>query len=82
MPPGDTIPSSIVQMIATGEESGQLDVVLAKSSEGLDRDIDHTVKRLIARLEPTFTVVLAFIVGFILLAVYLPMFDVMGMIAK
>ena len=49
--------------------------MLKKSADFLDRDIDRVIKRLILLLEPMLTVALAAVVGFILLAVYLPMFD-------
>jgi len=70
-------PSMVVQMAAAGEESGTLPEMLSKSADFLERDIDRVVKRLIVYLEPLLTVAVAVVVGFILLAVYLPMFDVM-----
>jgi type IV pilus assembly protein PilC len=72
-------PSIVLQMAATGENTGQMPEMLQKAADFLDRDIDHTVKRLIIILEPLLTVILAAVVGFVLLAVYLPMFDIMKM---
>lgn len=76
------IPPMIVQMVSAGEETGTIDVMLAKSSDFLDRDVDNTIQKLVIRLEPMLTVFLAIIVGFIALAIYLPIFDLVTMIAK
>lgn len=65
-----------VQMIATGEESGTLEQMLNKTADFLDEEIDHIIKRLVTRLEPLLTFVLAVIVGYIALSIYLPMFDI------
>jgi len=72
-------PSIVLQMGATGEGTGHMPEMLQKAADFLDRDIDHTVKRLLIVLEPLLTVVLAAVVGFVLMAVYLPMFDVLKM---
>jgi type IV pilus assembly protein PilC len=66
-----------VQMIATGEESGTLGEMLSRTADFLDEEIDYTIKRLITRLEPLLTLILAILVGYIALAIYLPMFDIM-----
>lgn len=69
-------PSMVVQMIAMGEEAGRLGESLEKSANYLDRELDATVKRLITRLEPALTIIVAAMVGLFALAIYLPMFDV------
>ena len=78
----ELFPPMILQMVSAGEESGSLDVMLKKTADFLDREIDNTVQKLVVRLEPLLTFFLALIVGFIALAIYLPMFDLMGTIAK
>jgi len=70
-------PPMVVQMIASGEEAGVLDIMLKKSADFLDKDIDFSVDRIVGKLEPVLTIILAVIVGFIALAIYLPMFDLM-----
>jgi type IV pilus assembly protein PilC len=75
-------PPMITQMIAVGEEAGILDTMLQKSSDILDRDVDYAVGKLVAYLEPMLTLLLAFIVGFIALAIYLPMFDLITSMSK
>jgi type IV pilus assembly protein PilC len=66
-----------VQMIATGEQSGTLEEMLNKTADFLDEDIDHIIKRLIIKLEPLLTFLVAILVGYIALAIYLPMFDIL-----
>jgi len=69
-------PPSTVQMIASGEESGALDYMLEKSADALERDVDDIVKRLVVKIEPIMTFFMAILVGFIAIALYLPIFDV------
>jgi type IV pilus assembly protein PilC len=51
--------------------------MLNKGADFLDKDIDRTMNALIVKLEPALTIIMGVIVGFILMAVYLPMFDYM-----
>jgi type IV pilus assembly protein PilC len=74
----DIFPSMIVQMAGAGEESGMVPQMLAKGVELLDKDIDRTIKSLLVKLEPALTLIMGSIVGFILLGLYLPMFDYMS----
>jgi len=69
-------PAGVIQMIATGEESGKLGYMLEKSAEGLDREVDDVVKRMVVKIEPLLTFLMAFLVGTIAVAIYLPIFDV------
>jgi len=75
-------PSMAAEMVATGEEAGALEKMLKISADFLDREIDHTIQKLVSRLEPLLTVSLALIIGFIAMAIYLPMFDIMGGVSK
>ncbi|MBI2190814.1 MAG: type II secretion system F family protein [Planctomycetes bacterium] len=68
-------PSMVVQMASTGEASGNMPELLEKSADFLDQEIDRHIKRLMTKLEPLLTVIVAGVVGLILLAVYMPMFD-------
>ena len=70
-------PPMIVQLALSGDEVGQVAQMLNKGADFLDKDIDRTVNALIVKLEPALTVIMGTIVGFILMAVYLPMFDYM-----
>ena len=68
----------IVQMAAAGEEAGMVAEMLKKGVELLDKDIDRTIKSLLVKLEPALTLIMGSVVGFILLGLYLPMFDYMS----
>jgi len=69
-----TFPPLVVRMVALGEESGQLDAMVVRVGEVLDREFERAVRRLLAFLEPVLTLALGAIVGFILLTLYLPIF--------
>jgi type IV pilus assembly protein PilC len=69
-------PPMVVQMISMGEEAGKLGEALGKSADYLERQLDTIVKRLIARLEPILTIIVAAVVGLFALAIYLPLFDI------
>jgi len=73
----DIFPPIIVQLAFSGEEVGKVSQMLSKGADFLDKDIDRIVNALIVRLEPALTVIMGSIVGFILMSVYLPMFDYM-----
>lgn len=73
----DIFPSMIVQLAISGEEVGQASRMLNKGADFLDKDIDRTLNALVVKLEPALTVIMGSVVGFILMSVYLPMFDYM-----
>jgi len=73
----DLFPPIIVQLALSGEEVGQVSQMLNKGADFLDKDISRTLDSLIVKLEPALTVIMGTIVGVILMAVYLPMFDYM-----
>jgi type IV pilus assembly protein PilC len=67
-------PIMLTQMIKIGEESGTLDVILEKTAEYYDNEVDTVTAQLTAILEPLIIIVLAAVVGFIILSVIMPMF--------
>ena len=75
-------PPTLLHVISSGEQSGRVPMLLACAADILQRDINLTLKRVVGRIEPLLTVVMALVVGVILLAVYLPMFDVMQNVGK
>jgi type IV pilus assembly protein PilC len=72
---GGLFPPMAVQMCAIGEESGALDHMLAKTAEYYEREVDHTVVRLSTLLEPCIMVVLGLLIGGLVMALYLPIFQ-------
>ena len=71
----DIFPPTIIQLVASGEEVGALTEMLNKGVDFLDKEIERKTKSLLVKLEPAMTLIMAIIVGFILIGVYLPMFD-------
>lgn len=74
----DIFPPMIVQLAISGEEAGEVAQMLTKGADFLDKDIDRKMKALILKLEPALTVIMGLIIGLVLLAVYLPIFDYMS----
>ncbi|MCE5168144.1 type II secretion system F family protein [Paenibacillus profundus] len=70
-------PPMLVQMMAVGERTGNLDEMMEKVADFYERDVETMSDRLKAMLEPLMIVVLAVVVGFIVLAVMLPSFKLM-----
>jgi type IV pilus assembly protein PilC len=67
-------PSMVVQMIDVGEETGALDEMLSKIADFYDDEVDTAVEALTALLEPALMVFLGVVIGFIVIAMYLPIF--------
>ena len=74
----DIFPSMVVQMIAVGEATGALDTMLEKIADFYDDEVDTAVSALTAMLEPLMMMILGPIVGFVLIAMYLPIFKAAG----
>ncbi|MEN6386783.1 MAG: type II secretion system F family protein [Phycisphaerales bacterium] len=71
-------PPVIIQLAGTGEQSGQLTQMLDKGVSFLEKDIDRSINSLLVKLEPLLTLIMGSVIGLILMAVYLPMFDYMS----
>lgn len=74
----DLMPDMVISMIAVGERSGQLDVMLSKVSSYYDDEVEHATSRLLSLIEPCLIVVVGGFIALILIAMYLPMFDMAG----
>ncbi len=66
-------PPMVAYMIAVGEQSGQLEEILDRISEAYDEEIDLSIQKLTSAIEPIIIVFLAVVVGFIIMAVLLPL---------
>lgn len=73
-------PPMVTQMIAVGEETGNLDQMLSKIADFYDEEVDAAVAALTSILEPIIIVFMGIIIGGILIAMYLPLFDIIGKI--
>lgn len=76
----DIFPPMVTQMIAIGEETGALDVMLAKVSEFYDSEVNASMDSFASIIEPVLLVVLGGAVGSIVIALYLPIFKVITLI--
>ncbi len=68
-------PPIVYHMVAVGEETGAIDVMLQKVAEAFQREVDDTVNALTSIMEPLLIVFLGVLVGGIVIALYLPLFD-------
>ena len=69
-------PPMVVQMIAVGEKTGAIDEMLNKIADFYDDEVDTAVEQLTAVIEPILNVFMGFVVGGMLVAMYLPMFKI------
>ena len=69
-------PPIVIHMISAGEKSGGIEEGLINVADAFDNDVEVTVKALTSLLEPAMIVLLGIIVGFIVLAILLPIFDI------
>jgi type IV pilus assembly protein PilC len=67
-------PPIVIRMVAIGEESGQLDNLLIKIADDFEEEVDVVVSSLTSILEPALIVFMGLIVGFIVIAMFLPLF--------
>ena len=70
-----TFPAILVHVIATGEKSGKLDSLLLKAAASYEKDFESAANRLLSLLEPILILAMGVIVGFIVIAILLPIFQ-------
>jgi type IV pilus assembly protein PilC len=68
----------VVQMINVGEQTGGLDEMLTKIADFYDDEVDQAVEALLSAMEPVMIVFLGGIVGGMIVAMYLPIFDMIS----
>lgn len=73
-------PPMVTQMISVGEKTGGLDEMLNKIADFYDEEVDEAVTALTSIIEPVIIVLMGVVIGGILIAMYLPMFDIIGKI--
>ena len=71
-------PPMVISMIAVGEQTGGLDEMLTKIADFYDEEVDVAVGALLSLMEPVMIVVLGVIVGGMVVAMYLPIFDMVN----
>jgi type IV pilus assembly protein PilC len=75
-------PPMVVHMIAIGEESGSLDFMLQKIADFYEDEVDAAISSLTAAIEPIMIVSLGFVVGFIVVAMFMPLVDVISKLSS
>src|SRR3954454_21935875 len=78
----DVFPTMVVQMIAVGEQTGALDTMLSKIADFYEDEVDTAVAGLMKLLEPVLIAFLGVAIGGIVIAMYMPMFSLIGQIVK
>jgi general secretion pathway protein F len=77
---GDIFPPIVVQMISVGEQGGELEQMLFNISNAYQNDVESSIVALTSLLEPIMILVMAVIVGFVVVAILLPIFEMSQLI--
>jgi type II secretory pathway component PulF len=75
-------PPLVVQMMAVGEETGNIDSMLAKVSDYYDKDVDYALRNLSTMIEPILLLVIGGMVLFLALGIFLPMWNLISLFKK
>lgn len=73
-------PQMLIEMLSVGEQTGRLDNVLEKTADYFDDRVEQSIARAVAALEPMIIIIAGFLVGFVILAVLLPLIAVLNTI--
>jgi type IV pilus assembly protein PilC len=71
-------PPLVVRMLKVGEATGQLDQALLNISYFYDRDVKDSVKKIQVMIEPAMTIVLGMLLGWVILSVLSPIYDIIS----
>lgn len=71
----NVFPPMMVSMVGIGEESGSLEDMLDRAADYYDEELEAAIAKLVALLEPLMIIVMAVVIGFIVISMLLPMFD-------
>ena len=72
----------VIDMIAVGEETGALDTMLEKISEFYDQEVDYTIDAFTTLIEPVLIMFLGIVIGFIVVALYMPLFSIVTQLSE
>ncbi len=78
----DVFPHMVAQMIGIGEQTGALDAMLGKIAEFYEQEVDAAIANLLTLLEPALIAFLGVTIGSIVIAMYLPLFTLIGKLAN
>ncbi len=75
-------PPVLINMVAVGEETGNLPLMLGRVSDSLDFEVDNGMRRLMALVEPVIILVMGAIVGFVVISILLPIYQAGDVVGK
>jgi type IV pilus assembly protein PilC len=75
-----TFPAMVVQMMAVGEETGALDTMLSKVADFYDQEVEAAVASLTSMIEPILIAVMGAAVGGMVIALYMPLFNIINLV--
>jgi len=75
-------PPMVVQMVGVGEATGALDAMLSKVADFYEDEVDNSVAAMTAMMEPLIIAILGVVIGFIVIAMYLPIFNLANVMGK
>lgn len=73
-------PDLMIQMVMVGEQSGALDCMLDKVADTFDTELDESIDKLNTLVEPLLILFLGVVVGGVVIAIYLPIFNMMDVL--
>jgi type IV pilus assembly protein PilC len=76
----DVFPPMVVQMVAVGEQTGALEVMLSKIADFYEDEVDEATANMLALMEPVMILTLGIVIGGIVISMYMPMFDLISKI--
>lgn len=74
----NVLPPMVYSMIGIGEESGSIEEMLEKCGEYYNDEVDNSITKLVGMIEPLLIIMMAVVIGFIVIAMILPIFDLYG----
>lgn len=75
-------PPMVIQMISVGEETGNMDIMLHKIADFYDQEVEQAVKGLTSMIEPIVIVIMGVVIGGIVIAMFVPMFELGNLASK
>jgi len=78
----DMFPNMVAQMVGIGEQTGQLDTMLGKIADFYEQEVDAAIANLLTMLEPVMIGFLGVTIGSIVIAMYMPLFVLIGKLSN
>ena len=72
----------VVNMVDVGEETGELDRMLVKVADAYEKEVDRKIEAMFKLLEPMMLILIAAIVGFIVVALFMPLLGIMSQLGS